>query len=339
MKPISCLATAFLLAGPASLCQAQVGHTATSIEGLVAESVVVVRAQVTDVVRNPVKGREWREAVTLKVTETLKGPPEGSLKFVHYYSFDSNIFGAWKDAGREHLYFFASNDHDPKHAKPNDFAARYPLTLTRVVRLGPIVPAEKNYGPPGQGLWPLPLFTLDLKVIGEPEALLTATRAAALEGRGREKAEMHRLDVPHVVMSKTGQVGDANALFLPVDQHLEDLARRIIRSPGDYITPADFRPAIDDASRKNNANWLRISRDLLRAEAVKALRHFKSDENIALLKPLLNDPATLKGTQFDGEKQIKLGREYYIRKAAYETLRDWGVPVAEPVLREKPERP
>jgi hypothetical protein len=339
MKPIFYLATAFLLAASASPCQAQMGHSATSIEGLVAESVVVVRAQVTDVVRDPAKGIGWWEGVTLKVTETLKGPHEASLTFAHDYSFESNIFGAWKDAGREHLYLFVPNAGYWKHAAPNDLAARYPLTLLRVIRLGPVVPAEKNYGPPGQGPWHLPLFTHDLKVIGEPEALLKAARAAVLEGRGRGKAEMHRLDVPHVVMYKTGEVGDANSLFLPVDQHLEELARRIIRSPGDYITPADFGPAKDDASRKRSANELRFSRDLLRADAVKALRHFKSDENIALLKTLLNDPATIGGTQFDGEKQIDLGREYYIRKAAYEALRDWGVQVAEPVLREKPERP
>jgi hypothetical protein len=335
MKPMYCLATALLLPATAGMCCAQVGHDETSIEGHVAQSVVVVRAKVANVVRDPVKGTDWWETVTLKVTETIKGPAEESLTFAHQYSFHANIFGAWKDSGREHLYLFVSNGDYWKHAGPGDLGARYPLTLSRVIRLGPVVPEEKNYGKPGQGPWHLPLFTHDLKVIGEPEALLKAARAAAAEWRGRGKPEMHRLDVPHSVMGKTGVVGDANSLFLPVDQHLEALARRIIQSPGDYITPADFLPARDEAGRKSNANWLQTYRDLLRAEAVKALGHFKSDENIALLKPLLNDPASLGSSQSVGGKQIEIGREYYIRKAAYETLRGRGVPVAEPVILEK----
>jgi hypothetical protein len=337
MRPILCLAMTIVLLTAAGLCRAQMGHSTTSIEGLVAESSIVVRALVADVVREPAGGTRWWETVTLKVTETLKGPPEASLTFAHNYSFASDVFGAWKDAGREHLYFFIPNGDYWKDAGPGDLAARHPLTLLQVVRLGPVVPAEKGYGPPGQGPWRLPLFTKDLKVIGEPEALLKAARASSVEGRGRGKVEIHRLDVPRVVMNKTGRVGDANAVFLPVDRHLEDLARRIIRSPSDYITPADFGPANDEASRAKNAAWVQSSRDHLRAEAAKALRYFKSDENIALLRTLLDDPATIEGIHFDGEKQIDLGREYFVRKAAYETLRDWGVRVAEPILRDKPQ--
>ena len=296
-----------------------------------------MRAKVARVARGAMKDMRWPEAVTLKVTERLQGPPRGMLTFVHSYAFQSDIFGAWKAAGREHLYVLVRNEqYREGRTALDDLDARYPLSLERVVRLGPVVQAETNYGPSGQGPWHLPLFTLDLKVVGEPEAILKATRAAVAEWRGRGRPEMHRLDVPGVVMNQTGEAGDVNALYLPVDRHLEDLARRIIRAPADYIKTSDFQPPKDEAARKNYEVWLGYSRDLLRAAAVKALGHFKSDENIALLKPLLDDPAFSGITHFEGGQPIDLGREYYIRKATYEVLREWGVAVKEPVIREKP---
>ena len=316
---------------------AQVGHDETSLEGHAAQAEVIVRARVARVMRGQKQETHWTEAVTLAVTETLRGPAKKILTFAHSYSFETDVFQAWKEARCEHLYFFVRNAQYREDAGLDELEASYPLSLDRVVRLGPIVPAEKLHGPPGQGLWRLPLFTNDLKVVAEPEAILGATRAAVAEQRGRGKVEMHRIDLPGIVMSRVGTSGDVNCLQVPVDRHLEDLARRIIGSPGDYVKPSDFRPAKDEEARKNTERWLGFSRDLLRAEAVKALVYFKSDENIALIKPLLADPAALGVTRYEGGKPIDLGREYYIRKAAYEVLRSWGVAVAEPVIFEKPD--
>jgi hypothetical protein len=74
------------------------------------------------------------------------------------------------------------------------------------------------------------------------------------------------------------------------------------------------------------------SRQLARADGVAALRYFKSKQNVALLTPLLNNPAF---TVSHGPGPDETKRVYYIRKAAYETLSKWGVEVPIPVLEEK----
>jgi hypothetical protein len=84
---------------------------------------------------------------------------------------------------------------------------------------------------------------------------------------------------------------------------------------------------------------LRSDRDWLRLEGVKALKPFKSDANIALLRTLLGDPAVRGLTRYEAGLPVDIGREYHVRKAAYEVLRDWGVAVAKPVTDEPPPKP
>jgi hypothetical protein len=95
-------------------------------------------------------------------------------------------------------------------------------------------------------------------------------------------------------------------LEVPADQRLENWAHQAIGS--------------DDFMR--------------RCEAVRALRHFPSDENIARLKALLNDS----GWSYFHRAEDNLGvevRHYTVRQEAYETLRLWGVSVPQPVVREE----
>jgi hypothetical protein len=67
-------------------------------------------------------------------------------------------------------------------------------------------------------------------------------------------------------------------------------------------------------SARNTRHW----RNILRAEGIAALRYFKSKQNVALLKPLLNDPTFMVTHSHDDQSDAK--RVYYVRKAAYETL-------------------
>jgi hypothetical protein len=339
----SALSAIVLGALAAGSSHAQVGYTTTTLEGMVAGSEVVVRATVAEVARGSVKEERCWETVTLKVRETLRGPTADSLTFAHKVYFSDRIFEAWRDAGREHLWFFVRNDEhrEQDRAGDKDLSARYPLVLQRVVRLGPTVPAEEGFGPPGQGPWTLPVFSLDLKLLSEPEEILRAARASAAEWRGRGRAKVHPIDLSRVVMEKSGRSGDANRLDVPVDHHLETLARRLIKSPVDFVASSDFLTPKDETDRRHVENWLRSSKDLLRREGIRALRHFRSEENSALLMPLLNDPAFWAlNKQENGSlilengAPIEIGREYYIRKEAFATLRKWGVEVVEPVIEE-----
>jgi hypothetical protein len=346
---ISILSAVVLSAAATGPGHAQVGYVTTTLEGMVAGSDVVVRARVAAVARGAVKESRRRETVALKIAETIRGPETAALMFSHGVLASAHIFEAWRDAGREHLFFLVRRDAQPERAATaeEDPTAGHPLALSRVVRLAPPVPAEAGYGPPGQGPWTLPIFDRDLSLLSEPEAILRAARAAAAEWRGRRPAEVHPIDLPRVVMQRSGRSGDANRLEVPICPHLEALARRMIASSDDFVSLSDFRAPRNEAERQHVETWLAYSRGLLRLEGVRGLRHFRSDANIALLKPLLDDPAyhglnkRENGVVVlaDGVP-ITIGREYYVRGEAYATLRSWGVNVNRPVIEvlERPPR-
>ena len=69
----------------------------------------------------------------------------------------------------------------------------------------------------------------------------------------------------------------------------------------------------------------------LRTEAISALRSFKSDENIALLKTLLKDEARVKSSDSDTGKTTWF---YSIRSAAAALLTEWEVKFEAPILTE-----
>ena len=84
-------------------------------------------------------------------------------------------------------------------------------------------------------------------------------------------------------------------------------------------SPTDFLPNAEKAYR----DWLRL-------EGVKALRKFRSERNITLLKSLLDEPAYSIHNSPAGKRE----KVYDIRETAYETLRAWHIEIRKPVLRE-----
>jgi len=121
-------------------------------------------------------------------------------------------------------------------------------------------------------------------------------------------------------------------LAVPVVPSLETIARRLIKSPEDFLRPTQDLTAQTESERQLQANALEGRRNLLRAEGIAALRYFKSKQNIALLESLLNNPASMIEHHRDDRSDVK--RVYYIRKVGYETLRKWGAEVHKPLLEE-----
>jgi hypothetical protein len=319
-SPLTLTAVAWALAsGQAS---AQVGYQASSLEWLVADSDVVVRASVFRVERvsipNPepkfYRNPEDRLTVTLKVLETLKGERAESLEFTEQIMASYRVYEGWKDTGREQLWFLARNKEgeDRDDAEPGKVAARSRFRPYgggwSVIRLGPPVAEERGFV-----AMPPPIFSMGLDVLRDPDLILLAARAAALEGREAGRVEAHNLDLPRGFMQRSGRSGDANSLSVPIDHRLEKLARRLVESPDSFLTYSDRA----DAGR-------------LRLEGIQALGHFRSEKNAALLKSLLKDPASSIQVSPDGAKE----KVYDLREAAYEALRSWGMAVDKPVLRE-----
>lgn len=156
----------------------------------------------------------------------------------------------------------------------------------------------------------LEVMTADLTLLRDPDAVVRAARAAVTRLPSNVK-RVHTFErhVPRDIVAGTRwepyyRTGGHLRLAVPADHHLETRARADLRS--------------DIAGR--------------RAEGVRALVYFRTEENIALVRPLLNDPAV---TYFQAPFEGTPGERIYgVRLSAYETLKAWRVEVPPPVTRE-----
>lgn len=90
---------------------------------------------------------------------------------------------------------------------------------------------------------------------------------------------------------------------------------------------------VDDGLEQWAREAIQSEHVLRRVEGVRALRYFRSEETIALLKPLLKDPgwAILHHAQENEGREV---RRYLVRREAYRVLKAWGVDVGRPVVEE-----
>ena len=324
---ITVVAAALALAATGSLAQS--GYEACSLEWLVARADVVVRASVVSVTHSTLDGDPGMVTVTLKVQETLKGAPAETRAFNEHSLLVEPVYGAWKDAQREQLWFLVRKPkrEDAPGASPTTpgDSSRQPLELLGLVRLGPAVFAEKAFTE-----LPPPIFTMSLELLDKPQDILAAARRAVTEGNTGQPVRRHLIDLPRVVMQRSGRSGDANELVVPVDSRLESVARRLINSPAALVSaPGDSSAQDADVGKAQAvARFRDAEKDRLRAEGVKALQYFKSDENAGILKSLLKDKAWRIDISPEGDAR----NVYYIRKEAYTILREWGIKVAKPAL-------
>jgi hypothetical protein len=98
-----------------------------------------------------------------------------------------------------------------------------------------------------------------------------------------------------------------------------------------------LRVPVDERLEKRALLDLGSRDDWLREQAVRALRYFKSDENITRVKKLLNDPGWAYRNYAEQNHGIE-ARFYRVREEAYRTLNTWGVGVEQPLVEEKIEK-
>jgi hypothetical protein len=84
--------------------------------------------------------------------------------------------------------------------------------------------------------------------------------------------------------------------------------------------------------------FIRIDDYMRRGEAARALRYFKSDDNIARVKSLLDDPKWVYARRAEENEGLEV-RLYPVRQDAYVTLQYWGVAAEEPKIREETWKP
>jgi len=291
-----------------------------SLEWMAADSKAIVRAVVVDVTREPAD-HDWEfwDTVTVKVLETLKGTPRAKVTFVVNTLRSDEELARWKQQRQELLLFLVEGkllrEQHANYAR-HELAPR-PRWKRSCIELG-------------SGATPH-VLTMDLGVLTDPKPVLERTRAAIAATAKAGQVGKHVVRRP--VSSWRGAFV---YLTVPADRRLETNARRWVESPEGSMPKTDEPGAIpgDDSSWMCNA-WWPMTTKALRAEGIKALRHFKSDENVALMKSLLDDPASYRHTVEEGEWTAIRRREYFLRQEAFTTLKQWSVEVAQPVLAEE----
>ena len=150
------------------------------------------------------------------------------------------------------------------------------------------------------------VFTAGFKILRDSDAVIRKAKEIIRRTPANVR-ELHtvRLMIPPELLAKSTH-GPFGQLVVPVDDELEKQAIRFLKSQS-------------------------YSR---RSEAAKVLRYFKSDANIARLRPLLED------SEFSQRQTGNRNRAKYhgVRDAAYQTLNAWGIEVERPVILEPDSR-
>lgn len=161
----------------------------------------------------------------------------------------------------------------------------------------------------------LQVMTADMTLLRDPKAVILAARKALRRvPAGVKRLHTFQLQVPRKVIAGTEweryyKSGGCLLLSVPVDRQLEKRAHEYLRS---------------QSGQK-------------RGEGARALLYFKSDRNIELVKPLLDDTeVTYRQPAYEGNPEERV---YGVRFEAYRTLRSWGVDVKKPVIRETIRKP
>jgi len=123
----------------------------------------------------------------------------------------------------------------------------------------------------------------------------------------------------------------AKRLVVPVVPQLEETARQSILHAENFVPLLDAnvgRRTLDLPTREAIRSGEILT---LRLTGISLLANFKSDQNAELLKSLLADPS-IRGFARPGEIGLAKGREYPLRRAAYELLTRWGITAKPPVF-------
>ena len=176
-------------------------------------------------------------------------------------------------------------------------------------RLGPEVSEHKGFSSQQDGI---NLFSMDFQVLDTPAKIVAVARGYAAAHPGLQ--ESLGFDIPWSIAALCGPPSEiANQFYVPIVPELETGARNLLTNPKALLSRGaggrlGVRPENADTYTENELATLRRS-------GIKALAHFKSSENTALLKRYRDDPS--------------------VRDNVYEVLVAWGVQVPKPAEEDK----
>lgn len=330
--------TVFLVAGAfisiTHATVAQMGYKFFSLESMVAQSRVVARGTVAAVATNSVEEQWVEKSVTININETLKGEHTPQLQyFVRTHSSDDSP-EKWKDSQQEVLWFLTQNEVDKGRNASVESAAPHeaicvPASDWYFIELVDAIDKRLRHKPPP------PIYSMNLTLLENPKEIVQAARRAVREEEAKLAPQSHRVSVSRFIAQQTGTSGDVNSFVVPVDSRLQPVALRWIIAPDETLSELRENPINVIKGSERWKRWSSIERSRLREEGIKALRYFKSDENIAILRESLNDPAWSYHTEQDKNGLDIRVKAYYIREAAFSVLKGWDVEIQRPILTEE----
>lgn len=261
-----------------------------SLEWVSADADLVVRGTITEFDRVNDKGTIWAKA-TVKVAAGYKGKvKEGDeIKFVasHKSRFASDALAALGKNKTEAIFCLVKSErYKDKGADYKD--APWALRLSQ----GDLDQSAIDLSGESGTL----VVTADARLLTRKDDIVKAAEAAASPEAAKPK--QGRLDAPASSdVVRKYSTGDGVWLIVPLNDRLQAIAR----------------------------DWLKSKEIDFRVEGANALKHFKSDDNIQLLKRLLEDP---------GSRSSGKAKTYPVRQAAFAVLKEWGVQVKPPVVEE-----
>jgi hypothetical protein len=282
-----------------------------SIEWVVADADRVFSgtvAKVEKVIKADGKDGTTFEVATVEVSRTFKGEPTPTVTFL-LRNHNRGAAQGWLDDGVPLLFCLVAAD------RVQDGADELPKGFDWVIRDRGNYPSAYLLGKPKRR-WTFTIHALTRKfeILTEPAAITRHVEEYLKSVPPGWKRQAHTLDVPgHTAVYEKLWSGSAVYLEVPVDDQLERLGRQLCQS---------------------DSRWDR-------EEGAKILRHFKNDQNIAILMELLQDPTSFVQKTWSSEgghgKMILISRRrvYLVRTEAFKALQELGVEV-DPPLMEQP---
>lgn len=287
-----------------------------SLEWLVADGAVIVRGVIVDLASDKAKDESrfsmtpidsWSlwSIVTFEVRECLKGNKAERVKFAvrnDEFELPAATLEGWQKSQRELLWILKRSDSASSPPPVWELLVRHKTDLQAS-------PVSRHLVPPiPRDLWGMPaviplgpqdaedarrlaFMTIDLKVLKTPDEVVKAVRAAITEKQGFGPVRSHTMSLPRMVAHRTLASGTDNSLTVPVDRRLEEFARRLIQSPGDFVSKEDCKYYPD-------------SPEHLRREGVEALRLFRTEKNLAFLQSHKRAPTSIQPIKDDAKRRI-----------------------------------
>jgi hypothetical protein len=264
---------------------------------------VVVRAIVLDVAQEvePDGDRKKWNTVVLKVRETLKGKHQPFHTYV-VPDWNHEEIMTWQKTEQELLVFLADTKLPDKSPWTGHERAVHFMWNAKA-KIHPLtlrndrgVVELKDPVSHAKRSYFSEVYTVEMPKAKEPQKLVQAVRDAIAAAEPVKELRAHRVEWPERFFTR----------IVPVNANLERHARR----------------------------WITSDNDKLREQGAIALKYFKSEANIAALWKLLSDAATSADVTWKDGRVIERHDVYYVRQAAFASLKVLGVEVRKPILKE-----